>query len=67
MENTLRNPLTDGINFGTPTDCAFAYPETNYDSWITRRELHFDLVTEYDDLGNGHDRQLYTEWRKNGI
>jgi hypothetical protein len=23
-------------------------------------ELHFDLVTEYDDLGNGHDRQLYT-------
>jgi hypothetical protein len=65
-KNTLRNPLTDGINFGTPTDCAFAciILENNYDSWITKgEELHFDLVTEYDDLGNGHDRQLYTEWR----
>jgi hypothetical protein len=65
-KNTLMNHLTEGDNFGTPTDCAFAciILENNYDSWITKgAELHFDLVTEYDKNENGSDRQLYTEWR----
>jgi hypothetical protein len=65
-KNTLRKTLEETDNFGTPTDNAFAciILENNYTSWMKKgQELHFDLVTEYDAIGNGRDRQLYTEWR----
>lgn len=66
MENYFEEDVGGGDNFGTPTDCAFAciILENNYESWVSKgRDLHFDLVTEYDKDGDGMQRQLFTEWR----
>jgi hypothetical protein len=55
------DPETD--NFGTPTDNAFARAISLRTTILPDEAgIYFDLVTEYA-IGNGRDRQLYTEWR----
>jgi hypothetical protein len=64
-KTTLRKTLEEGDNFGMPTDCAFAciILENNYESWVSKgRDLHFDLVTEYDKDGDGMQHPLLTEY-----